>query len=126
MLHPLFSVVIRRPDIVADHLAGYAVLAREEAASASDQLSRKGVAYAVTAVSVLTGLVLAGVAVMMGALHGQFHWALVVVPLVALVPALWGWQAARQPLPERIFGTLANQFEADMQVLRTAGGRDDH
>lgn len=126
MLHPLFSVVIRRPDIVADHLAGYAVLAREEASSAGSQLSHRGIACAVTAVSLMVALVLAGMALMLGVLQGQFHWVLVVVPLVALAPAIWGWQAARKPLPDRLFSSLATQFEADMQVLRTSGGDRDN
>ncbi|MGA0570105.1 hypothetical protein ACO2Q9_05235 [Variovorax sp. VNK109] len=120
MLHPLFSVVVRRPDIVAEHLAGYALLAREEAALASEQLVQRSVAYAVTAFSLAMGLMLAGVAAMLAAVHSQFHWALAVIPLVALAPALWGWNVARKPMPERIFGTLSNQFEADLQVLRNS------
>lgn len=120
MLHPLFSVVVRRPDIVAEHLAGYALLAREEASLASQQLIQRTVAYAVTAVSLTLAVALAGVAVMMAALHSQFHWTLVVIPLLALLPAVWGWSAARKPLPVQLFGSLTNQFEADLQVLRNA------
>ncbi len=120
MLHPLFSVVVRRPDIVAEHLAGYALLAREEATLASEQFVQRSVAYAVTAFSLVMALLLTGVALMLAAVHNQFHWALIAVPLVALAPALWGWSAARKPLPERLFSTLASQFEADLLVLRNA------
>ncbi|RYF36056.1 MAG: hypothetical protein EOO25_21515, partial [Comamonadaceae bacterium] len=60
MIHPIFSVLIRRPELVVDHVAGYAALAREEASSVGAEVTRRAIAWGVAAVGLLVGLVLAG------------------------------------------------------------------
>lgn len=121
MIHPIFSVLISRPELVLDHVAGYAALAQEEASTVSGQLARRALAWAVTVISLLVFLVLAGVAIMLGALHGEFSWALVLVPAVALAAGVGAFTVARQRLPERAFTELKAQLDADAQALRTIG-----
>ncbi|MES2936206.1 MAG: hypothetical protein V4864_00905 [Pseudomonadota bacterium] len=123
MIHPIFSVLISRPELVVDHVAGYAALAREEASTVGTEVAKRAVAWAVTLFALLTFLILTGVAIMLGAVHGAFHWALVLVPAVALALAAAAWTVARKRLPEKAFTELKAQLEADAQALRTVGAR---
>ena len=120
MIHPIFSVLITRPELVVDHVAGYAALAQEEASTVGVQVARRAAAWAVCGVGVLVFLVLAGLAFMLGALH-EFHWALVVVPLVPLAIAVAAFFVARKPMPSKAFTELRAQLDADAQALRTMG-----
>ena len=122
MVHPIFSVLITRPELVVDHVAGYAALVQEEASSVGLQVARRAIAWGVAVLALIVFLVLAGVAAMLGALHG-FHWALVVVPLAALAASVLAWTVARQKLPDRAFTELKAQLDADAQALRTIGAR---
>lgn len=120
MVHPIFSVLITRPELVMDHVAGYAALVQEEASSAGAQVARRAVAWAVAAVGLLVFVILAGVACMIGAASG-YHWALVAVPAVPLVVAVAAFLVARKPLPASAFTELRAQLDADAQALRTMG-----
>lgn len=123
LVHPIFSVLVSRPDLVIDHVAGYAALAQEEATSVGTEVARRAIAWAVVGVAALLFLVFAGVAVMLGAMHESFHWALVVVPAIPLVAAAVAFGIARKRLPAKAFAELKAQLDADVQVLRTLGGR---
>ena len=120
MVHPIFSVLITRPELVMDHVAGYASLVQEEASTVGLEVAKRVIAWAVAALSLLVFLLLAGVAVMLGAVH-EFHWALVLAPGVALLVAVLAWNVARQRLPSKAFTELKAQLDADAQALRTLG-----
>ena len=122
LVHPLFSVLVSRPELVMDHVAGYAALVQEEASSVGLEVTKRVIAWAACAFSALVFLVLAGVAVMLGAIH-DFHWSLVIVPAIPLVLAAIAWNIARQRLPAKAFSELRAQLDADAQALRTLGGR---
>src|SRR5688500_14637515 len=113
LVHPIFSVLVSRPELVMDHVAGYAALAQEEASSVGTEVAKRAIAWAACAFSALLFLVLAGVAVMIGAMHEGFHWALVLVPAVPLVLAGVAWNVARQRLPAKAFAELRAQLDAD-------------
>ncbi|MDM0056227.1 hypothetical protein [Variovorax fucosicus] len=124
MLHPIFSTVLGRPELIADHLANYAALIREESALASRALIRRALAGVIAAVSAMLALGLIGIAVMLGVLHGSFHWVLVAVPGVAVaVAALSAWLATR-PTELNAFQDLSAQLDADVRALHLAGGSD--
>lgn len=123
MVHPIFSVLISRPELVVDHVTGYAALVQQEAVSVGTQVLRRAVAWGVAAVSFIVFLVLAGVAVMLGGMQGQFHWVLVLAPGVALALGIVAVVLARKPLPSQVFSELRGQLEADAQALRMAGAR---
>jgi hypothetical protein len=120
MVHPIFSVLITRPELVMDHVAGYAALVQEEASTVGVQVARRAAGWAVCAVGLLVFLVLAGVAFMIGATSG-YHWALLVVPAVPLVLAIAAFLVARKPIPSQAFTELRAQIDADAQALRTMG-----
>jgi len=123
LVHPIFSVLVSRPELVMEHVAAYAALAQEEASSVGTEVAKRAIAWAACAFCALVFLVLAGVAVMLGAIHDEFSWALVLVPAIPLVLAAVSWNIARQRLPERAFAELRSQLDADVQALRTLGGR---
>ncbi len=120
-LHPIVSVLVRRPDLVLEHLAGYANLMREETATAGAALVRRAIAWAITAVAFIVFLILAGVAAMLAALQQEFHWMLLLVPGTALALAIVAFLQARQRLAPPVLAELRAQFQADLDILRTLG-----
>jgi len=123
MLHPIFSTVLGHPELIAEHVANYGALVKEEAAQASRGLIARMVAGVLAAVSAMLALGLIGVAVMLGVLHGSFHWVLVVVPGVAVVIALVSGYLASRPSEFHGFDDLRTQLDADLQALHLAGER---
>jgi hypothetical protein len=123
LVHPIFSILITRPELVVDHVAGYAALVQEEASTVGIEVAKRAVAWGVAVIGLLVFLILAGVAVMLGALHEEFHWALVIVPGIALAVAGGGFMVARQRLPSKAFTELKAQLDADAQALRTIGAK---
>ncbi|GAB3768487.1 hypothetical protein GCM10028796_32100 [Ramlibacter monticola] len=123
MVHPIFSVLITKPELVMEHVAGYASLLREETSSVGKEVARRAVAWGVTLFAFLVFLILAGVAVMLGSVHAAFHWTLIVVPGIALALAVGGFMVARKPLPEKAFTELKAQLDADAQALRAISAR---
>lgn len=120
MIHPLFSTIVQRPDLVVDHLSAYAALFQEEASNAGSDLVARAVAWVVAAVAAAIFLGLAGTAVMLGMLQNQFHWALVAVPGVALAIALVAVLKARKPSVSERFPELKAQIDSDARALRMA------
>jgi hypothetical protein len=121
MIHPIFSVLINRPELVMDHVAGYAALVQEEASSVGAEVAKRAIAWGVAVMGLLVCLVLAGVAVMLGVMQGEFHWILVIAPGSALLVSLLAWNMARQRLPAKAFTELKAQLDADAHALRTIG-----
>ena len=122
MLHPIFSVLVSKPELVMEHIAGYAALMREEASTVGLELAKRAIAWGVTLFGFLVFLILAGVAAMLGAIH-EFHWMLVIAPGIALGVSVAGFMVARQRLPEKAFTELKAQLDADAQALRAIGAR---
>lgn len=123
MLHPILSVLVTKPELVMDHVSGYAALVRDEASTAGVAMAKRAVAWGVALFGMLVFLVLAGAAAMLAALHEQFHWSLVVVPAIPLAVAVAGFLAARKPLPAKAFTELKAQLDADAELLRAIGAR---
>lgn len=119
MLHPVFTTLIKRPDLVADHVTAYVELFQDEASGLGADWIQRGVAWAVAAFGGLLFLVLAGVALMLGAVH-TFHWMLVAVPGVVLALTLVAFARARSPDRRERFKELKAQLQSDAQALREA------
>jgi len=124
MFHPIYTTALRHPELIADHLANYAALAREEAAQASQVLLRRLIAGVLAVTSALMTLVLAGVAVMLYGVNDRFDWLLVIVPALAALIAIVATVVAARPSPFHSFDELRTQFEADMIALQVAGDLD--
>lgn len=123
MVHPIFSVLVTKPELVMEHVVGYASLMRDEASSVGKEVAKRAIAWGVTLFALLVFLILAGVAAMLAAVQDQFHWAFLLVPALALAIAGVGFSVARKPLPEKAFGELKAQLDADAQALRAIGSR---
>ncbi len=123
MLHPIFSVLVSKPELVLEHVAGYAALMRDEASSVGLEVAKRAVAWGIALFSALVFLILAGVAAMLWAVQGQFSWAFVIVPGIPLVLAVLAFLEARKRLPEKAFSELKSQLDADAQVLRAIAAR---
>ncbi|NVM86914.1 putative membrane protein YqjE [Variovorax sp. SG517] len=121
MLHPIFSTVLGHPELVAEHLANYAALLRQESAQAGRGIAARIVAGLLAVASATLALGLIGVAVLLGVMHGSFHWVLVAVPAVAVVMALICTWYATRPASSYSFDDLRSQLDADLQALREAG-----
>jgi hypothetical protein len=119
MLHPLFSTLVHRPDLVMDHGLAYAALLQAEASQAGAQALRRALAWMLVAAGALLFLALAGVALMLGLLMAQFHWALVAVPGLFLLLTALAYKRAGQALPAQSFADLKAQFDNDVRALRS-------
>lgn len=119
MLHPLFSTIVQRPDLVINHLSAYGALFHKEATSAGTELIARIVAGVVAILALVVFLGLAGTALMLGFLQDQFHWILIAVPGVSLVLLIVAVMIAMKPLKSERFPELKAQIESDAQALRT-------
>lgn len=120
MLHPLFSLLVRRPDLVVEHVSAYAALAHEEAAQAGSELLQRLIAGALAVVFAVVFFTLAGTAVMLAVMFGQFHWVLLILPAVMLVLLVGSVVKACRPLGTQRFAELKAQVQRDAQALRAA------
>lgn len=119
MLHPIFSTLIQRPDLMVDHLSAYAQLFQQEASSAGTALMGRVIAWVAAALSALVFLGLAGAATMLGVLQNQFHWVLVAVPGCALLAMLAAVVWAKRPIQSEKFPELKAQLDSDTRALRS-------
>lgn len=102
-----------------DHLSAYGSLFHREAASAGNDLMARAVAGVVAILALVVFMVLTGTAVMLGFLQNQFHWALIVVPGVALLLTVIAGAIVMKPLKSERFPELKAQIDSDAQALRT-------
>ena len=119
MLHPLFSTIVQRPDLVVDHLSAYGSLFHKEATSAGSELLTRVVAAVVAVLALVVFLGLTGTAIMLGILQNQFHWVLLVVPGIALGLLIAAVVMAMKPFKSERFPELKAQIDSDAQALRT-------
>ena len=120
MLHPLFSTLIQRPDLLVEHISAYSALFHQEATQAGSMMFKRYLAWTIAAACGLVFVLFAGVALMMGTLQNQFHWILLVVPGSALVMMLVAIAKAKAPLTEARFTELKSQIDSDIKALRAA------
>lgn len=120
MLHPIFSTVIQRPDLVVVHLSAYGALVSQEAKTAGVQVARRGLAWLLAVVCGSIFISMTGIALMLGFLHNQFHWILVGVPSVALLATVIAVMQAKKPMDAEHFPELKAQLHTDVNALRFA------
>lgn len=122
MIHPLFRLLLSRPQMLAEHVGAYAELASAEAAEAAVVLRTRTLLAVAAVVCGLLGLGLAGVALLLLAAlpstQMPMPWLLALVPLVPLALGLACWQAARRQPPAPAFSLLRRQVALDAALLR--------
>ena len=118
MLHPLFSTLIQRPDLLVEHVSAYSALFHQEAAQAGSMVVKRYVAWALAALFGLAFVLFSGMALMMGMLHNQFSWVLLAVPGSALVLMLVAVAKAKTPVSKVRFTELKAQIDSDLRALK--------
>ena len=121
-MHPFCFTVIRRPDLVVDHLSAYAALLQQEASQASQTLITRVLIWFIVVLSAAICVVLSGTALMLGVLQNQFHWILVAVPGAMALCALGAFAWTRHPILTDHFSNVKSQLLSDASALRTAAG----
>ena len=114
MLHPIFSVLITRPELVMEHAAGYAALMREEASSVGLVVAKRAIAWGVTLFASLVFLILLGVAAMLGAnvvpvLSGRSK-------ITALINKAYQRATASRPVPAESMTTMSGSL---LMIMRS-------
>ena len=117
MLHPIFTVLLRNPELIVNHLAGYAELIRAESSAVGQGFLKRVISGVISAISALLALTMLGVAVMLGVIHGSFNWILVIVPSVAAVIAIICAVIASRPAQRNAFLDLRDQLHADLEAF---------
>lgn len=123
MIHPFFSTLLNRPELLAEHASAYAELASAETALAASEWRRRGACTVTATLLALLGVGWGGVAALLAAAWpvGQMPapWALLAVPaaplLLALGVALFGLRR-RRATPA--FTLLRQQIAEDSALLR--------
>lgn len=124
MIHPLFRLVASEPQMVADHLGGYAELLGDELREFGSGWTRRVLLQLAAVALAAAAVLLGGVALIVWAstspadLHAP--WALVAVPLAPLLAAALCWIGAGGVAPSTDFAALRRQFAEDARVLREA------
>jgi uncharacterized membrane protein YqjE len=118
MLHPLLTSLIKRPDLIVEHVSAYAALFHDEAVDVVKDLVIRAAAWVIALLSSVIFLILTGVAVIVGFTNEHFHWALIAVPAVALLIAIIAVVRAIKPWQTERFSELKAQVESDAEALR--------
>ena len=121
-MHPLCLTIIRRPDLVVDHLGAYAALLQQEASNASQTLIKRIFIWLIAVLSLVICVVLSGTALMLGVLQNQFHWILVAVPGTVALSALVAFACTKQSALADHFSNIKSQLLSDTSALRAAAG----
>ena len=128
MIHPVFQLIASRPQLLAEHAAGYGALLSAEAARVGSAWQRRLLLLVAGVGCLGITAVLAGVAVMLwvstsGATATNLSWVLVAVPLTPGLLGLWCLVQARLNVGPPAFAVLGEQWQADLSLLRETGAR---
>ena len=119
----MLALALLQPQLLLDHAAACTELLLAEAEAAAAQWRRQGLWSAVAAGCGVAAVVLAVTALMLWAVlpAGSLPYplALLVVPLLPLVPGLLAWRRVGQARPPA-FALLRQQLTGDLQLLREA------
>ncbi len=123
-MHPLLHLIVREPDLLADHAGAYAELLGEEIGVASAQWKRKALLSAIALCGAGVGAVLTGVALMLWAVvppdNMNAPWALIVAPLVPLGLAVACWVSAQNTAGPKAFEQVRRQLREDAAMFKGA------
>ena len=100
MIHPVFQLIASRPQLLAEHAAGYGALLGAECARVGSAWQRRVLMLLAGLSRVGVAAVLAGVAVMLwvstsGGSAANLSWVLIAVPLAPALLGLWCLVQAR-------------------------------
>lgn len=124
MWRVVLQLVLRQPQLVADHVRAYGVLATAQVELAARAWQRRALLQALAWAAALMALLLAGMAVLLwaalpaGSLHAP--WAMWLTPLLPLALALVCLHLARRGDAALNFAPLVQQWQGDRMLLQRA------
>lgn len=127
MIHPLFTTLVSKPGLLAEHAGAYAELASAEARVYGSAWQRRALLLLAAAVCALLGSIFAGVALLLCALAPPAAmaapWLLWLVPAVPLVAAAVFANLGRHTPDRPLFADLREQVALDAQLLAQVNER---
>lgn len=119
MIHPALHLVLRHPELLAEHGSAYAALLAAGLSQDGRRLKRQLLCQLGALALAAVGAVLAGVALM---LWSEQVWVWVLVPAVPLVLAFGLlWWGHDRTAPDGTLAELGRQLALDAEWLRHAG-----
>ena len=121
-MHPLLQLLMRRPDLLAEHAEAYAELTGLEIRNLVTDGYRRVLWSAAGLCCATASMVLAGVALLMVLALPETRdvagWTLLLPPGLPLLGALAAYQRLRARQQPTAFATLREQLHADWQLLQ--------
>jgi len=125
MIHPLLHLLVTQPRLLAGHAAAYAELVAKEVGAATVSRERKALITVAQLCCWTAATIFAGVALMLWSalptVDKYALWALLGVPMLAMVAALVLRMASARVVMVSPFDNVRQQFTADIAMLREAG-----
>lgn len=117
MWPPLLRILLDEPALLAEHLAAYSALVRQDAMCWQARLLRRLGDLLLLGAGILLALVFAGVALMLYAAGEGAYWVLWLVSLLPLaVSAMGAWRLWRHRPAHAAFSRVRAQAAADMRL----------
>jgi hypothetical protein len=120
-MHPLIDILVRKPQLLANHAKAYSELVLQELSQANDQWHQRLLWQLAGVCSVGVACTLLGVAGMLWAVTPveliRAPWVLVVLPVAFAGIAVGCLTVAQQRHNLAIFTQTRQQFKADMALL---------
>ena len=127
MTHPLLKLLVTQPHLLGHHADAYAELMGAELATASSELKHQAWLSALAICGWVVCAVLAGISLMLLAVipyqSMPAAWALIVVPLLPATVALWYQNRLKRTRRTPPFGSVRQQIQADLAMLREANAQ---
>jgi len=121
-IHPLLHLVASQPHLLGDHVEAYSELIGAEVQKTTKSIISRAIYWGVALFLVVMGLLFTGVALMLWAVvpgdSMNAPWLLVAVPVVTLAIGAFCAFRAKAQTAESAFGTIKQQLNADMAMLR--------
>lgn len=122
MIHPVIHLLASRPELFADHVAGYGQLVAAQVTDAAAGWRQRALLGLAALLALAASLGLAGFALLLAAAvpveDMPMPWLLVAVPVVGLTVAIICGLLARRPLASLSLEPLRAQMAADKALLR--------
>lgn len=124
MIHPLFRLLVSEPQMLAEHVEGYAELVAEEVGAATERVKRRVLLHAVSVVAILVALLMASMALLLWAAipteNMRAPWVLLIAPAAPALVAVWAQVAARSRSSDsKGMTAIREQFAADAAMLKS-------
>lgn len=119
----IWNLLLARPQLLADHMSGYAALMRDETELAVAYLRYRFCLWVAWVICAMVFLGLLGTAVMLWATTPDASlvhiWVFMLVPVIPLTGLFVTWIALNRSPPQPLWDVLHAQIAADMALLST-------